>query len=332
MFGFVHQLLQIDQREVGFARRGFTCSRPAIRERLENAGKVFLQGYHAALQQRNQDELAARLNQIEAEHQGFAYEGAAMALTLLDGISPWKKWKRFSRFVAGPGKRHVYMVHVGAGWACARLPWLRRQIESVIYNFHTVLGWLAIDGYGFHEGYFHWRTPLQPKVSKLSDNAGHVFYQGLGRSLWFIDGAEPRAIARTISTFAPQFHSDAWSGVGLGCAYAGGLNRPELEELRRHAAPHGAALAQGAAFAAGARRLAGNPAHQTELACRVLCGMSAEQAADLCEQTLKQTASPDLCSYQEWRALLQRTLSLVSQAGEAGDSNESLQLAVPKIY
>ena len=329
MFAFVHRLLHIDQREVEFARRGFTCLRPATRERLENAGKVFLQGYHAALERRNQEELAARLDQIKTEDQGFAYEGAAMGLMLLDGISPWKNWKRFSAFVAGPGRRHIYMLHVGAGWACARLPWLRRRIESIIRKFHPVLGWLAIDGYGFHEGYFHWHTALRPKLANLSNNARHVFYQGLGRSLWFINGAEPRAIARTISTFAPQFHPDAWSGVGLGCAYAGGVNRAELEELRRQAGCNCAALAQGAAFAAGARQLADNPAPQTELACNALCGVSAEQAAALCDQALPQTASHDSCSYQQWRALLQRSLSLVRQRLAASDANEPLQLTAP---
>jgi hypothetical protein len=327
MSSLLHPLLKIDQREVEFARREFTCSRPAVRERLQRVGRIFLQGYHAALEQSDQEELAIQLNRIKTEHQGFAYEGAAMALALLDGTNPWTNWRRFSRFVSGPGKRHIYMVHVGAGWALARLPWMRRQIESVIAKFHPVLGWLAIDGYGFHEGYFHWQTALQPKISRLSENAQHVFYQGLGRSLWFVNGANPCRIAQTISSFPPQFHSDAWGGVGLGCAYAGGLDRAELEELRRYAGTHRVALAQGAAFAAGARHLAGNPAGYTELACSMLCGMTAIQAAALCDQTLAQTASLDACPYQKWQALLQEKIAFFPETHMGADANEFLQLA-----
>src|SRR5579872_40273 len=309
----LHPLLKIDPREVEFARRGFTCSRPAIRERLEDVGRVFLQGYHAALEQGDQEHLAARLNHVGAGHEGFAYEGAAMALVLLDGMNPWKQWLRFSSFVAGPGRRHIYMLYVGAGWACARLPWLRARIESVICKLDPVLGWLVIDGYGFHEGYFHWRARLQPRISRLSAGARHVFYQGLGRSLWFVTGADSSSITRTISAFAPQFHADAWSGVGLGCAYAGGMNRDELEELRGYAASHSTALAQGAAFAAKARQQAENPTLHTELACEVLCGMSTEQAAALCDQSFEQTASLHPDAYQRWRGLLQKELALSNQ-------------------
>lgn len=307
-------MLKIDQREVEFARRGFTCVKPLARERLEHVGRMFLQGYHAALDESDQQALAATFDQIDSEYRGFAYEGAAMALALLDGITPGGKWKRFSRLVAGLGKRHVYMLHVGAGWACARLPWLRLRIESVIHKLHPLLGWLSVDGYGFHEGYFHWRTGPQHKISWLSQKACHVFYQGLGRSLWFIAGADSSAIVGRISQFPRQFHNDAWSGVGLGCAYAGGMDHAELEGLRWRAGPYRAALAQGAAFAAGARQLAGNPTGHTELACTTLCGMSAERAATLCDQAREEAGDLDSDSYQRWRELLQEHFSAASRS------------------
>ena len=314
MSRLLHSLLKIDEREVTFSRRGFSCSSQAVRERLEDVGRAFLMGYHAALEQRDLHELAQRLDQVDADHRGFAYEGAAMALVLLDGLSPpvirmKPKWRRFAGFLHGPGKQHIYMLHVGAGWAFARLPWLRRRMESVIAGFHPVLRWLAMDGYGFHEGYFHWRTPLQPKISRLSENARHVFYQGLGRSLWFVHGADARTIAQNISTFPAPFRADGWSGVGLGCAYAGGMNPTELEELNCCAGLDRAALAQGAAFAAGARQLAGNPAAHTDLACLILCGVSAEQAAVWCDLTLEQTPSADPMPYQKWRELLQKQVT-----------------------
>lgn len=314
MFNLFHTVLKIDTREVGFTQRRFTCSQPAIRERLESIGRYFLHGYHAALKEDDPLELSAQLEQVGNEYRGFAYEGAAMALALLDGLHPRTTWPRLSLFMTGPGKKHIYMLHVGAGWAIARLPWLRRRVETVIRKFHPVFGWLAIDGYGFHEGYFHWRSNLQPKIAQLAETARHVFYQGLGRSLWFIYGADSAAIVRTILTFPPQFQADAWSGLGLGCAYAGGIDQVQLEELRWLGRDYSAALAQGAAFAAGARHLGGNHAPHTELACMVLCGISAEHAAALCDQALEQVTRLHSGSYQKWREMVQHALAGSSEA------------------
>jgi len=181
----------------------------------------------------------------------------------------------------------------------------------------------VIDGYGFHEGYFHHRTVIQSgKIpSQLSEDARHVFYQGLGRSLWFVNGASPQQISQTISGFAAQYHNDAWSGVGLACAYAGGSSRAEVEELQFHAGLHTAALAQGAAFAATARQLAGNPVRHTEIACGILCGMTPEKAAALCDETLNQAANHP-SPYQQWRRLLQERFIPESEFETRGKSSQ----------
>lgn len=322
----MQQLLKIDCREVKFKRRGFVCSNPAIQVRLENIGGVFLQGYHAALQEADQRVLAENLNQVDLDHRGFAYEGAAMALALMDGIS--FRGNAFSRFVAGSGKQHIFMLHVGAGWAYARLPWIRWHIESAINKLHPVLRWLVMDGYGFHEGYFHFKAQLQPGSSAaarflhLSYDARHIFYQGLGRSLWFVNGADVQEIPATIARFPSLYHGDAWSGVGLACAYAGGITQEAIAKLRHQAGIHAPALAQGAAFAAKARQLAGNPAPHTEVACAVLCQMRAEEAAALCDETFSQIDLLLPCPYQHWRELLQKSLSSSPEILIRGKSHE----------
>ena len=321
----IQRFLNIDNQEVKFERRGFLCPNLVIQARLENIGRVFLQGYHAALQEADQSALAENLNEIDQDHRGFAYEGAAMALALIDGIS--FRCNAFSRFAAGIGKQHVFMLHVGAGWAYARLPWMRWRIESAIRKMHPVLRWLVIDGYGFHEGYFHSKTQLRQgnstaRSSHLSSAACHVFYQGLGRSLWFVNGADVQEISATIARFPSIYHNDAWSGVGLACAYAGGIAQDAILELRLQAGIHAPALAQGAAFAAKARQLADNPASHTEVACAVLCRMHAEEAAALCDETFTQINLLHLCPYQEWRELLQKSLHSSSEILTRGKSHE----------
>ena len=324
----LQKLLQIDAQEVEFSRRGFTCTSLEIQHRLESVGLVFLQGYRTALQHRDQSGVTERLNQIKPEHCGFAYEGAAMALALQDQI--FLRRNSLPRFMEGVGKQHIFMLHVGAGWAYARLPWLRRRLEAVIKKFHPVLRWLSVDGYGFHEGYFHWKERTRSEVrtprifaARLSEDARHVFFQGLGRSLWFIMGANGREISTTIANFHPIYQGDAWSGIGLACAYAGGLAEDAIVQLRQEAGIHSAALAQGAAFAAKARQLAGNPAKHTEIACDILCVMATEQAAALCDETFRKINLHYSCPYQHWRKLVQEALLSSVKTVKQGNSHES---------
>jgi hypothetical protein len=99
------------------------------------------------------------------------------------------------------------MLHVGAGWALARLP---RRVESNLYRFDPLLRWLVLDGYGFHQGYFHWRrfVARQERPKRLSPYALRAFGQGLGRSLWFVNGAEAGRVARCIAGVTPERRSD----------------------------------------------------------------------------------------------------------------------------
>jgi hypothetical protein len=324
--------LKINQQEVTFKRRAFTCSSTVLQSRLENIGRVFLRGYHTALQDADQSVLANELNQTDLEHRGFAYEGAAMALALLDGVSI--RGTAFSRFVTETGRQHIFILHVGAGWAYARLPWKRWRIESAIRKLHPVLRWLVMDGYGFHEGYFHAgkESRLRNSAARLSQDGRHVFYQGLGRSLWFSDGADIQKISASISRLPSQYHTDAWSGIGLACAYAGGVTQDAIAELRRESAMHAPAVAQGAAFAAKTRQLAGNPANHTNAACAILCQMSTEEAAALCDETFTRIDLLHPCPYQHWRELLQQSLiffakpsftKLSSEIPIRGKSNEA---------
>jgi len=307
MLPVLTKLLSIDIREITFARRGFSNARPEIRDRLEHVGSIFLVGYHAALQLDAPEALRERLERVELEYRGFAYEGAAMALTLSDAVLP--RSTRFQEFMEGAGKRHIYMLHVGAGWACARVPWLRWRIETFIRRFHTVLRWLVLDGYGFHQGYFHFKVPVDLAVNRLSSEARHVFYQGLGRSLWFVHGCDFHQMSKTISGFPAIYQGDAWSGIGLACAYAGGATFCEMKEAVSLAGRFNSALAQGAAFAAKGRQLAGNEATHTEQACAVLTRMNTNDAAALCDTALAQINRNSSSPYQQWRELVQNHFS-----------------------
>ncbi len=296
--------LRLSMDEVSFARRGFPGAASPVRLRLERIGRTFLLGYHAALDEPDVKSLAQRLNLLDAELRGFAFEGAAMSLALLDLLTPWKRG-RWAAFLKGGAAAHRYMVHVGAGWALARLQrWCRTHPGLT----DPLLRWLSLDGYGFHEGYFHWQrfVAAQALPERLSGYARRVFDQGLGRGLWFVEGADVERLAHTIAAFPALRQADLWSGAGLACAYAGGVGRDAIERLRALAVSYLAHVAQGAAFAAKTRQQAANPTGHTNVACEVLCRLSADEAAEITDRALIDLPyNEKIPAYEIWRQRIQ---------------------------
>jgi hypothetical protein len=274
----------VSPSETDFDRRGFHCRNSKARKHLELIGRTAVDAFNLALEETHPDLLCPKLEMFDRELWGYAYEGAAMAFTVLDCLTPWRR-DRIGEFLAGPAAAHIEIVHVGIGFSLARM---HRRVEQALPQLDPIFGWLAVDGYGFHEGYYHWSRYAGGRAVQgpYSPAALRVFDQGLGRSLWFTQCADVESITAAIADFSPQRCADLWSGVGLACAYAGGVGLSEIEALRLAAGPYKIQLAQGASFAAKARQRGGNPTAHTSLACEVFCGKSADQAAAVTDEAL----------------------------------------------
>lgn len=294
----------ISADETRFDRRGFGAAAPDVQQRLEQVGRTFLEGYHAALNTARPASLESRLEGIEPERRGWGFEGAAMALALQDELTPWNR-SRLTNFLAGPGDRHAYMMHVGAGWAMARL---NRPQALLLNRLDPILRWLAYDGWGFHEGYFNWKRCCidLARPQRLGGYALRAFDQGLGRCLWFIAGANVERIVALIHEFPLDRQADLWSGIGLASTYAGGMPEDIMFNLRRASGAFSSNAAQGAAFAAKARLRAGNCAPQTDMACNVWCDMTADEAAIITDETSISLSDRHECpAYERWRQRIQ---------------------------
>jgi hypothetical protein len=293
--------VRIPPRAVDFDVRGFACCDPAVRQRLERHGLSFAAGFNAAVAT-PEPRLPGRLEAIAADERGFAFEGAAMALALFDLLLPGRS-RRLSGFLSGPAATHIYMAHVGAGWALARLgrrPWSRLRLDPL-------LRWLALDGYGFHEAFFHPEPVVRRRrvPRQIEPDARPVFDQGVGRALWFVEGAAPDRIARTIGSFDGGRRTDLWSGIGLAAAYAGGVDAAALARVADLAGGARTHLAQGVAFAAKARLSAGNLVPHTELACGLVWSLPADAVAAVTDRALALAGTGRTAAdYERWRAAI----------------------------
>ncbi len=295
-------LFGIPSAKAVFSRPGFA---PEAWQRFAPVARSLVEGYHATLEDSRLRVLVPRLEAVEPPLRGFAYEGAGMALAALDLITFSRR--RVTEFVKGPGAAHIHPVYVGVGLALARL---RRRPEPYVADLDPLIGWVIADGYGFHEGFFRRRRYIDRHATptRLTPYARRVFDQGLGRAIWFSNGAVVDAVVTMINGFPPGRHADLWSGVGLASAFGGGADRSALERLLACARPYRAQLARGAATAAAGRALAGHRAAHTDLACEVYCGMPSGEAIRVLDTARACCTGNDASpAYETWR---QRTEAL----------------------
>ncbi|HEU5271876.1 MAG TPA: DUF1702 family protein [Jatrophihabitans sp.] len=300
--------------------RGFHVKNAAARSRLERVGETFLTGYGYAAEARTVDDAEQRLELLDREVRGFGYEGAAMGFAIRDGL-PIGGSTHVAQLLAGRGRRHAYMVYIGVGWAMARLPRFRWSRITVA---DPLLRWLVLDGYGFHQAYFHTRQYVtehyrEPELPWPAEGpswyAQHAVDQGIGRALWFIGGTDVDQVTNLISGFQAERRPDLYSGAGLAACYAGGAEPAELSLLADRAGDHLPQLMQGAVFAATARVETDLVVPHTEIATKLLCGTTPAEAAQLsrdCRPGPVDAASEeedDLPAYEVWRRRLAAALA-----------------------
>jgi hypothetical protein len=175
--------------------------------------------------------------------------------------------------------------------ALARLPRVRWR---AVAPADPLLRWLALDGLGFHQAYFdtrryvtdRWRPAGYPAWPGRDEYAHRAVDQGIGRALWFVNGADPAAVAGCIETFPVSRRADLCSGAGLASVYAGGVDAGGLAAFWEAAGRYQPEVAQGAAFAAKARLRTDLVVPHTELAVKTYCDLSIEDAAAVTDHAL----------------------------------------------
>jgi len=279
-------LLTISPEEASFAVRGFEVPDARLCHRLEGILETFIAGYNLAIRTADTEELARRLHEsFDDDHVGFAFEGVGLALALHDLLTPGKS-TRLAGFLNGAGRDHDYIIAVGAGFAVARLPWGLRNLHRYLKTLDPLLAWCVPDGFGFHQALFHhvrYVDGAEEPPKTLGPFGARLFDSGVGRALWWVKCGHPAAIGSAIDRFPESRRSELWGGVGVAAAYAGGASATALEKLGALSGQYQADFLSGLPFAARLRQKGRNYSEITEMACRVLLGLSTDEVAAMAE-------------------------------------------------
>lgn len=281
-------------------------------ERLSQVVFTVTECCELTLLTRRESALVAKLDAYPEELLGFAYEGAGVGLAALDYLLPYKR--RTRGFVDGAASDYLFAVYLGAGMGLARL---RRNPEPFRRRLDDdVMSWVVLDGYGFHEGLFAHRRHVQERATPrfLSGYGLRAFDHGLGRSIWFATGADVKRVGATLDGFPADRQGDLWSGIGLACAYTGGVSHQELASVLELSGIHGPRLAEGVVMAARARHQVGNPGERVESASRVICELSSAECAEIAATALTDLPTDDIePAYEIWRQRIRSQFTNPSQ-------------------
>jgi|SRR6266545_280315 len=316
MLGAIRRLILAPSlQKVTFAGRGFAVNPTDATRAMEAVPQAVVLGFEWGIDGVSLSELTRRLDMVDPELRGFAYEGATMALTVKDATGG----HRTRDLLDGPGQPHLLLCYIGIGFAMARLPrplWKKILPDLQPSLFHPTMSWLCVDGYGFDLAYFHpQKWVVEQKVPEPYPWLGHPEYfpravdQGIGRALWFMNGGVPDAVTEAVARFAEHRHGDLWSGVGLAATFAGGCEPEGLLKLREAAGEHRAQLALGSVFASTGRTAGGFTPEHSIRSLEALAGLTPEDAVMLGATThpgTEEIGGEPL--YETWRANLRKEL------------------------
>jgi hypothetical protein len=278
---------RLSKAEASFERRGFPGRASPDRRHLESIIETFVTGYNLALETPDESELTSRLEgATTTPYLGFAYEGVGLWLAIADLLRPWSA-SRLAAFTRDVAPRHDFIAMVGAGFAVARMPFAVRRLESFQRRLDPMTAWCVADGVGFHEGFFHWqkyRGGQHDAPAFLNAQNRALFDAGVGRSFWWVYGADPDAIAAAIERFAPARRAEMWTGIGTALVYAG-PSQPSTRLLALSGS-HRVDLLIGIALGANMRDKGGNPSSWTDQVCATLMSGSVAEVSAIVETEL----------------------------------------------
>jgi hypothetical protein len=237
---------------------GFHFAGQAAAQRTTDIASTFLAGYNVLAAGGTQSQVRSQADSVPRYLLPFFYEGAAM------GFGPfcWNtgcRYGDFESFANGLSPATLYQNYVGFGWWLGTIYHRRpRRIARIVSGLDFRYRQLCYEGMGFRSGFLSaGRQVSATDIQRGDVPATRMWYQGYGRSLWFVYmGDIAAAVRAAIAVGSPQVN-DCVSGLGLGVAFSYLDRIADLEHISRGIpAELLADFEQGLSFGWEARQLA----------------------------------------------------------------------------
>jgi hypothetical protein len=278
-----------------------------IADRMARIRSIFEDALLSANQEPDNDILTDRLDVMDEQFRSIAYEGASMSRGLTDFTrgNELLDWPEYMHLTTP----HAIQVHIGLGWAVSQ-----RQIPvlPILKKISPLYQLRVMDGYGYYDGTFRHRTSIRDKViNEEIIKKNHLmpgYDQGIGRSLWYTSKGNISKLKELIEGFDTSRRSDMWRGIGIAMAYVGAFDKSLLIAIFETAGDYQYQLSVGAALLARSRFEAHTANQEADMACRIWCHLSAEEAVKITYnlEPLSPT-SGDL--YMAWVASIEDAMS-----------------------
>lgn len=218
------------------------------------------------------------LGELKLTDRVVVFEAAMGSAIRLDVTHPREYPRSLEMIDLAP--EHIAALGLGAGHALSNL---RVEVDITPALSEHYLGWLAMDAYGMHEGYFHWFNSVHSMKAPLTlpPLAMAAYHQGLGRAIWCICNGEPKAVSQILERFPAERRSELWRGVGLMVCFWGAKDERELKEFFNVSKRFRPYLQQGVAQAVSMRTDMNEVVEETDAAVKVICGASCFEVDEL---------------------------------------------------
>ena len=248
-------------------------------QKMEFIREVFQAAKNFCSLESDLQKIVAFCENAQPEFTSIAYEAASMQIALRDftEYNSLQNWKYFADELVKP---HAAQIYAGLGWAVAQEVF---DVEQVIESFPPLLRYRVADGCGYYDGTFRNRQTVRMKAvpTYISEKALPAYYQGLGRSLWYISKGDAAKTNELLFGFPAVHHADMWRGVGIAVAYVGGCDEATLIDLKTFPSNFLPQFKCGVALAARSRMQAGSITEDTELCSHIICNCSAAEATQI---------------------------------------------------
>lgn len=264
---------------------------------MENIQSIFREVQQSFSDTEPVGELIARLNVYEPEFRSVAFEAAAMCVALnyfLKGNS-LLSWKEFLKLSGG---KHNTQIHIGMGWALAQ-----QAAEPTAYlkECPPMMRYRLMDGYGYYEGIFRKRkTIISRQAPDWNDETAKSAYdQGLGRSIWYLNGGKPKEVQQMMEGFEERRMRDLWRGLGIALCYVGGVDEHIIYKIKSAAGKYLPQFSAGVLMAAASRVEADSVNQDTKVVATRVCNKTPQELWKE-SNVIKTNLETDENAYAKW--------------------------------